>query len=154
MDYESQLRLERDAVVVSATLEASGGLLIHRVADPDGPAALVDPPGVYWAVIQPAQLGTSPFVVRIHWTVYPDLPPSVLFAAEVGGLANVAAAWPAAAGYRAPNDICKPFTAEGQALHPEWASGAQAWRSEGNPFLYVIQNVQDDINRARGARAS
>ncbi|PWN02572.1 hypothetical protein DJ010_12720 [Nocardioides silvaticus] len=154
MDYESQLRLERDAAVVAAALEAAGGHLVHRVADPDDPNAPVDRPGLYWAVIQPSAPGTDPFIARVFWSVYPDRPPSLLFATEVGGPTNFASAWPAANGYRAPNDICKPFTAEGQALHGEWAAGVTAWRSDGNPFLYVTENVIDDINRVRGARAS
>lgn len=154
MDFESQLRLERDAAVVAATLEATGGKLVHRALDSTGPDSATDPPGLYWAVIQPDEPGTGPFITRIAWSVYPDRPPSVLFATEVGGPTNVTNAWPAANGYRAPNDICKPFTAEGQALHVEWASGATAWRSDGNPFLYVVENVTDDINRVRGARAS
>ena len=154
MDYESQLRLERDAAVVRATLEAAGGQLVHRVADPDDPDAPIDDPtGLYWAVIQPTEPDTKPFIARVLWTVYPDQPPSLLFATEIGGPTNLPSAWPAATGYRAPSDICKPFTAEGQGLHSEWAAGAQAWRSDGNPFLYVIENVQDDINRVRGARA-
>lgn len=154
MDYESQLRLERDAAVVAATLEAVGGHLVHRVADSDDADGPVDPPGLYWAAIQPTEPGLEPFIARVLWSVYPDRPPSLLFATEVGGPTNVTHSWPAANGYRAPNDICKPFTAEGQGLHGEWATGPNAWRSGGNPFLYVIENVTDDINRVRGARQS
>ncbi|WP_392544212.1 hypothetical protein [Oryzobacter telluris] len=153
MDYESQLRLQRDAALVCATLEAAGGNLVHRVGDHSEPGAAVDPPGLYWVVIQP-ESGTDPFTVRVQWSVYPDRPPSVLFAAGVGAATDVSNAWPAAPGYRAPADICKPFTAEGQALHPEWANGAHAWSSGGNPFMFVVQNLQDDIDRVRGARAS
>jgi hypothetical protein len=166
VDYESQLRLERDAAVVRAALEAAGGHLVHRVADSDNaanhdadcgddPDAPVDPPGLYWAVIQPTDPDSAAlFVARIHWTVYPDRAPSVLFATEVDGPTTELRAWPAATGYRPPNDICKPFTAEGQALHPEWATGAQAWPTDGNPFLFVVENLHDDINRVRGARAA
>jgi hypothetical protein len=153
VDYESQLRLEGDAIAVRAALEAVGGQLTHRhgsLAESDAP---VDPPGLYWAVIQPSEPDFAVFVARVLWTVYPDRPPSLLFATEIGGPTNVGAAWPAAQGYRAPNDVCKPFTAEGQSLHGEWASGPNSWRSEGNPFLYVIETVQTDINRAKGARA-
>jgi hypothetical protein len=154
VDYESQLRLERDASVVRAMLEAAGGLLIHRPVDPEDPDAPIDPPGLYWAVIQPSDPGTTPFIARVLWTVYPDQPPSLLFATEIGGPTAVNSAWPAATGYRAPVDICKPFTAEGRGLHAEWATGAHAWSSEGNPFRYVIENVQSDIDRVRGARAA
>jgi hypothetical protein len=118
-----------------------------------GDADPLDPPGLYWAVIQPGAPDTAVFVARVLWTVYPDRPPSLLFATAVGEPTNVASAWPAAQGYRAPVDVCKPFTAEGQALHREWAGGPHAWRSEGNPFLYVIETVQADIDRVKGARA-
>lgn len=152
MDYESQLRLESDAAAVRVALEAAGGQLVRRDRDA-GDAEPADPPGLYWAVIQPAAPATDVFVARLLWTVYPDRPPSLLFATEVGGLTNIPSAWPAAQGYRAPGDVCKPFTAEGQALHSEWGSGPHAWRSEGNPFLYVVETVQTDIDRAKGGRA-
>jgi hypothetical protein len=154
VDVESQYRLERDAVTVRIALEAAGGPLIHRAANPDDPSAPADPPGLYWAVIQPAEPRTTPFIARVLWTVYPDRPPSVLFATAVDGPTSVSNAWPAAGGYRAPGDICKPFTSEGQGLHPEWANGVHAWISEGNPFLYVIENLQSDIDRVKGARAA
>ena len=48
-------------------------------------------------------------------------------------------------GYRAPGDICQPFTAEGFALHPDWASGPEAWSAEGNPFLRVVAQLQNDL---------
>jgi hypothetical protein len=66
----------------------------------------------------------------------------VQFASAIGGGTADAHHWPSAAGFRAPNDICKPFTAEGQALHPEWAS---AWRRDGNPFLWVAETLHGDI---------
>lgn len=144
MDFESQLRLERDAEVVAATLEAVGGQLVHRDDDP---------PGLYWARIKPRAVEAPPFVVRLWWDVYPDRQPSALFASEVGGVTALPSAWPAAPGYRAPNDVCKPFTAEGRGLHPEWANGPHAWRSEGNPFLYVVETIQGDIDRVDGRRA-
>lgn len=145
MDYESQLRLERDAVAVRVALEAAGGQLIHRDDEPTG---------LYWALIQPSTADNAPFIARILWSVYPDRPPSLLFANEVGGATEIMSAWPAAPGYRAPADVCKPFTAEGLALHIEWGNGPNVWRSEGNPFLYVVETVQGDIDRVSGARAA
>ncbi|MEW2386671.1 hypothetical protein AB0873_32320, partial [Micromonospora sp. NPDC047707] len=85
---------------------------------------------------------------------YPHRPPSLLFAPAIGQPTSDARGWPAASGYRAPNDICKPFTAEGQALHAEWATGPHAWRNTGNPFLFVVENLVEDINRVGGARAA
>jgi hypothetical protein len=145
MDLESQFRLEADQPAVDCLLAEGGGHLVRREDDPVG---------LYWAAIQPAAVDSAPFTARILWSVYPDRPPSVLFADEIGGQTSTVAAWPAANGYRAPNDICKPFTAEGQALHAEWAAGNHRWRTDGNPFLFVIETMQDDIDRVDGRRAA
>lgn len=145
MDLESQLRLEVDKTDVDRLLAERGGRLEKRT---------VDPIGLYWAVIQPAPADAAPFVARILWSVYPDRPPSVLFADSVGGATSNISSWPAANGYRAPNDICKPFTSEGQAVHAEWVTGCHRWRGQGNPFLFVIETLQDDIDRVAGRRAS
>jgi hypothetical protein len=145
MDLESQLRLDRDQVAVQAFLESARGSLVRRSDDE---------PGLYWVVLRPAGPPSSMFIVKVRWSVYPDRPPSVLFATEIGGPTGDARGWPAAPGYRPPVDICKPFTAEGQTVHPDWASGPHAWRAEGNPFLYVIETIQADLDRAAGARAA
>ena len=145
VDIESIIALARDVPAVEEYLSSAGGRLVRR----DDDAA-----GLYWAAVQPAELARAPFVARIAWTVYPHRPPSLLFAPAVGEPTSDPRGWPAAAGYRAPNDVCKPFTAEGQALHGDWVTGAHAWRNTGNPFLHVVENVVDDINRAGGARAA
>lgn len=145
MDIESTITLERDVPPVEEFLSSTGGRLVHREEDPVG---------LYWAVIQPSAAPSAPFIARISWVVYPHRPPSLLFVPDVGQATNDPRGWPAASGYRAPNDICKPFTAEGQALHPEWATGPHSWRNTGNPFLFVVENLVEDINRVRGARAA
>lgn len=113
-----------------------------------------DPPGLLWVTLRPARGRRDTFVARIAFTVYPDRPPSVLFADGIGGPTNVLSAWPAANGYRGPVDICKPFTAEGQALHVDWSNGPNAWRGEGNVLLYVVETMQSDLDRAAGRRAA
>ncbi|MFJ1973708.1 hypothetical protein ACIO93_34180 [Streptomyces sp. NPDC087903] len=145
MDLESRLRLERDLPPAEEFLASAGGRLVRREQDPLG---------VYWAVLQPHNRERVPFTARIAWTVYPNRPPSVHFATEPGGPTTESAAWPAANGYRAPNDICKPFTAEGQGLHAEWAIGQHAWSSTGNPLLFVLDTLQGDIDRVDGRRAA
>ncbi|MBI1759233.1 MAG: hypothetical protein HYR62_08420 [Actinobacteria bacterium] len=144
MDLESQLRLNRDATQVADFLAGAGGRLVLRDSDPDG---------LYWVMIAGPD-GHASFVARIAWNLYPDLPPSVLFAVEAGGATTDTSAWPSAPGYRAPTDVCKPFTAEGQGLHPEWRSGPHVWRTTGNPFLFVVENLHADIHRAGGRRAA
>jgi hypothetical protein len=79
--------------------------------------------------------------------VYPASPPSLKFATAVGGPVTDRAAWPVAPGYRATElDVCKPFTAEAFAIHPDWARTNQAWRAEGNPLLAVMCELQRDLN--------
>jgi hypothetical protein len=143
VDLESRLRLEQDTPAVEEFLAETGGGLHHP--DPGT--------GLYWAVIQPRSPDADPFVARLEWSVYPSRPPSLTFAHAVGAENGGRAAWPAASGYRAPNDVCKPFTAEGQTLHAEWTTGVHAWSDTGNPFLHVVQTIQGDIDRVNGKRA-
>ena len=144
MDLESHLRLQRDIPPVEAFLASTGGRLHRREKDESG---------LYWALLQPRNRERAPFTARLAWTVYPFRPPSLLFAPGIGQPTSDPAAWPAAAGYRAPGDVCKPFTAEGQALHPEWTTGPHAWPATGNMLLYVLEIVQSDIDRVDGKRA-
>jgi hypothetical protein len=103
--------------------------------------------GVYWLTIHPRTAPAETYVVRIAWTIYPGAAPSVKFAEDVGGSLGVLKAWPQSSGYRPGNfDICKPFTAEGFAVHPEWRTGVHAWPTTGNPFLFVVAQLQDDLN--------
>jgi hypothetical protein len=145
MDIESVIALARDVPAAEEALASAAGRLVRRDDDEAG---------LYWALIQPADRARRLFIARIAWTVYPHRPPSVLFAPEIGAATGDPHGWPAAAGYRAPNDICKPFTAEGHVAHADWATGPHAWRNTGNPFLFVVENLVDDINRVGGARAA
>jgi hypothetical protein len=139
MDLESRMRLDAHAEAVRDFARGHGGDLVTQ---DDGPV------GLYWLVL--AQ-GDDAFIARIAWQIYPDAAPSVLFASAVGGGTVDPKHWPMAAGFRAPNDICKPFTAEGQALHPEWAG---AWRREGNPFLWVAETLHADMTLGGWRRAA
>ncbi|MGW1966228.1 hypothetical protein ACWCPD_38945 [Streptomyces sp. NPDC001935] len=146
MDLESRLRLENDVPVVEEFLALTAGRLHRRDEDPDG---------LFWAEVRPRNQERAAFVARIQWTVYPGRPPSLVFVESVGASPGAQSAWPAAGGYRpSPGDVCKPFTAEGQQLHAEWNAGPHAWHGDGNPFLYVVQNLQDDIDRTDGRRAA
>jgi hypothetical protein len=143
VDLESRLRLERDIPPAEEFLSSAGGVLLRREQDPEG---------LHWAILQPRNPDRTSFTARLCWTVYPARPPSLLFAPAVGEPTGTRTAWPAAPGYRAPNDVCKPFTAEGQALHIEWSSGPHAWPGTGNMLLYVLEIVQSDIDRIDGKR--
>lgn len=144
MDLESGIALKQDRPAVRTMLKASDGSLEQ---DPDES-------GVYWATMRPRSVPTELYHVRIGWSRYPTDPPSVKFGAGVGGSLNVTSAWPLVPGYRPGNfDICAPFTAEGYASHPEWAT-QQPWRTSGNPFLWVIDTIQGQLDRQYGGRST
>jgi hypothetical protein len=146
IDAESRLNLDDDRPAVEEFLAEFGGELVQRPDDMNT--------GVHWIKLHPRSAPQETYVARVAWTRYPDAAPSVKFADAVGGSLGVVKAWPNCNGYRPGNfDICKPFTAEGFAVHPEWRTGPQAWRTTGNPFLFVVAQLQDDLNHRYQGRA-
>lgn len=146
IDEESRLNLDDDRPAVEEFLAEFGEELVQRPEDVNI--------GVYWIKLHPRSAPQETYVARVAWTRYPDAAPSVKFADAVGGSLGVVKAWPNCNGYRPGNfDICKPFTAEGFALHPEWRTGPHAWRTTGNPFLFVVAQIQDDLNHRYQGRA-
>jgi hypothetical protein len=137
VDLESRLNLEADEATVVEFLAEHGGCL-----DRDK-----DQVGVYWLTLHPRRAPGETYFVRLAWQSYPHAAPSVKFSTTVGGRLDVTSAWPRIPGYRPSSlDICKPFTAEGFALHADWRQGAEAWRATGNPFYWVAENLQYDLN--------
>jgi hypothetical protein len=138
LDRESELSLAADAPAAVGFLAGRGGVL-HDPTDAD--------PCGWWAQLHPASDTAEIFYVRIAWRAYPGAAPSVKFAKEIGGTLIDPTAWPVIPGYRPSSlDICKPFTAEGFAIHPDWAASSQAWSPEGNPFLAVVRELQRNLN--------
>lgn len=146
IDEESRLNLADDQPQVEEFLVEFGGELLQRPEDVNE--------GVYWLTVRPRSAPAEIYIARIAWTRYPGAAPSVKFADGVGGSLSILKAWPQCKGYRPGNfDICKPFTAEGFAVHPEWRTGAHAWPTTGNPFLFVVSQIQDDLNDSYQGRA-
>jgi hypothetical protein len=142
-DAETLLNLaEHEAAVVEFLAEHDG-----RLQHDD------EEPSIYWLDMRPRTAAHERYYVRLHWQSYPHAPASVLFADAIGGQLGVLRAWPQIPGYRAPNDICKPFTAEGFALHPEWGTGPDSWPTEGNPFLWVAETLQYGLDNEYSGRA-
>jgi hypothetical protein len=138
LDRESELALAADAPAAQAFLDARGGRL-HSPVEND--------PAAWWAQIHPAAEPGETYYARIGWTAYPGAAPSVKFAQSLGAALNDPTAWPQAPGYRPTQlDICKPFTAEGFALHPDWITTSQTWSADGNPFLAVVRELQRNLN--------
>jgi len=138
LDRESELNLAADVPAAADFLAGRGGAL-HSPVEADL--------GAWWAQLHPASDPAQIFYARIGWRIYPGAAPSVKFAQTIGGPLDDPTAWPAIPGYRAGSlDICKPFTAEGFGIHPDWASSSQAWSAEGNPFLAVVRELQRNLN--------
>jgi hypothetical protein len=141
----TQLNLEADEEAVVVALDDYDGTLFRDTATA----------GLYWLVLKRNAPPREMFCARIAWSGYPEAPPSVRFTDGIGGPWNVNRAWPNIPGYRIGSfDICQPFTEEGFALHPEWRTGPHAWRTTGNPFHYVVNRLQLDLNnRYQGRHA-
>lgn len=140
---ESELALSADVKAVAALVQEHGGRLSGEKSSPD----------VFWLTLVPASDPEETYFARIAWTEYPGAPPSVKFAMSIGGALDDPRAWPTVPGFRAQSfDICMPFTAEGFALHPEWAGTAEKWRSTGNPFLHVASTLQRLIDTQYSGR--
>lgn len=138
MDRESELHLTGDAPAAADFVASRGGRL-HPPLE-GGSAA-------WWVEIHPAGEPQETYTARIGWSSYPGAPPSIRFAPSIGGTLSDPRAWPLTPGYRPTQlDVCKPFTAEGFALHPDWASSSAAWTGTGNPFLAVVRELQRDLN--------
>jgi hypothetical protein len=135
---DTLLTLEADEEAVVTYLAEYGGLLLRDEALP----------AAYWLVLRPQAAPTETYYAHVIWDAYPDRPPSVRFHDGIDGRYDVAHAWPVVPGYRVQGvwDICQPFTAEGFAAHPEWATSVHKWVSTGNPFWFVAQNLQNGLN--------
>jgi hypothetical protein len=142
---EAQLSLEADVAAVVVALDGYDGTVLR-----DEHAE-----GLYWLVLKPSSDPRERFYARVEWADYTTLPASVRFCDGIRGPSEVNRAWPNIPGYRlGAFDICQPFTAEGFAVHPEWTNGPEAWRPTGNPFLYLANRLQFDLNnRYQGRHA-
>jgi hypothetical protein len=143
LDVESRFALADDEPAVMTFLENCGG---DVTIDETNQATR-------WLTMHPRAASDESYFVRLCWDKYPYAAPSVLFATAVGGELGVMRAWPLIPGYRPPNDICMPFTAEGYAIHQEWTNGPTAWDASGNPYLRVVEQIQNDLDNRYGGRA-
>jgi hypothetical protein len=143
LDVESELALANDEPAVTTYLGSCGGSVTTDAIDD----------ATRWLTVRPRTALHEAFYVRLLWYSYPYAAPSVLFATNVGGELGATRAWPLITGYRPPNDICMPFTAEGFKLHEEWTRGPTAWDASGNPYLRVVEQIQNDLDNRYGGRA-
>lgn len=144
-DLETRLNLEQDEPLVKLFLVDNGGRLARDEEDL----------AIYWLEMRPLSAQQDRYYVRLAWRSYPYEAPSIKFADAIGGAIDITRAWPSIPGYRPGSfDICKPMSAEGYELHAEWRTGADAWPTEGNPFLWVVGMLQFDLDNQYGGRAA
>lgn len=101
-----------------------------------------------WVAVAPEGHLRERFTARLLWSTYPgDLPPSVLFVEPGAGCLRVPTAWPEAAGFRPPNDICATWTLEGYITHPEWKNDpTKHLVIRGNALLLVVRILQQELD--------
>ncbi|MEA2677351.1 MAG: hypothetical protein QOJ81_1492 [Chloroflexota bacterium] len=87
------------------------------------------------------------YTLRFIADGYPDAAPSVKPIDPETGSPDVRTAWPECDGFRVPTDLCMPLSAEGYAVHPDWANDpALRWSSTGNALLRVLEELQIQID--------
>lgn len=105
------------------------------------------------ATMSPRSNPKEKFHARLLWGDYPGTAPSLKFQTESASIADPRA-WPQCPGFRPTSfDACVNWTAEGQALHPEWSlSAATRWKSDGNALFRVLCILQDTLDLNFGGR--
>jgi hypothetical protein len=100
------------------------------------------------ATMSPASVPNERFQARLLWTKYPDEPPSLKFRDPATGRLDLPQAWPLARGFRPQSlDACVNWCSEGFALHPEWRSDPRfRWNPNGNPLLWVLRQLQEELD--------
>lgn len=100
-------------------------------------------------VMHPLSKPEELFKARLRWN---DLmkPPSLKFIDAATGADCNPAAWPRCFGFRPGSlDACLPWTAEGHALHSEWAqSAANAFPRVEAPVQYALLHVQSSLDNS------
>jgi hypothetical protein len=144
-DDETLLNLSHDQQAVAELLAEHDGEL--NLGEVDS--------GVYWVTLRPRSAPEERYYARIAWDAYPFAPPSIKFGDGIGGSLVVNSAWPVIPSYRTGSfDICRAMTKEGYAAHPEWAEGSTAWVSDGNPFLWIVEEMQFHMDNEYDGRAA
>jgi hypothetical protein len=99
-------------------------------------------------ILSPESACEEQFQARLSWNKYPDEPPSLKFRDPATGSITSPQAWPLARGFRPQSlDACVNWCAEGFALHPEWKNDPRLkWNASGNPLLWVIRQLQEELD--------
>jgi hypothetical protein len=100
-----------------------------------------------FATMHPQNNPQDLFKARLRWA---DLfqPASLKFIDRETSSETSVNAWPKCFGFRPSSfDACLPWTAEGQALHPEWRhSKANGFPKTDAPVQFALLNVQSSLD--------
>jgi len=110
------------------------------------------PLGVY-AVMHPASNPNELYRARLRWGNYFG-PVSLKFINIKNGSETDSSAWPRCHGFRpASRDVCLPWTAEGHALHPEWANSVRnAFPKPESPLQFSLLHLQFALDNTYSGR--
>lgn len=141
-DLEFSL-FEQELVEVRELPEASRWLLERDGSASLGLLVTMHPSG------NPAEL----YLARIRWRSLFE-PASLKFLKRDTGADNDPTAWPQCRGFRpAQLDACVSWTAEGHALHPEWASSPKAaFKAPERPVQCVLLLLQSELDASYAGR--
>ena len=98
--------------------------------------------------ISSAKAPAEKFQLRLHWSIYPDEPPSIKFRDPQSGRLDMPTAWPVVRGFRPANlDTCVNYSSEGFVTHPEWKKDANLkWNPNGNSVLRILRTLQNEMD--------
>jgi len=107
-----------------------------------------------FATMSPVTAPGEQFQARFVWSKYPDEAPSLKFREPTSGRLDIPQAWPVVRGFRPQSlDACVNWCSEGFALHPEWRTDPRwKWNSSGNPLLWVLRQLQEELDHYYGGR--
>jgi hypothetical protein len=130
--FEQQLtQLEEEVDAKRWVIDKQDGLALH-------------------VTLYPKRAPNEAFTARVAWKEFPGrLPASIRFIDPETGATGVNGAWPVAAGFRPPQDICANWTAEGFEAHPEWLNDPKMkWDHGDNAILTQLRTLQFELDRS------
>lgn len=111
------------------------------------------PLGVF-CTMHPRTAPEEQYKVRLRWTDY-SKPFSLRFVNRENGAENDQHAWPNIDGSRPSSFfVCAPYTAEGNAHHPEWAlSSVNRYNTPDEPLVFALIQIQHLLDNTYQGRA-
>jgi hypothetical protein len=106
-----------------------------------------------FVVMQPMSKPTEQYKAHLRWSSL-FTAPSLKFVDLTSGAENIPSSWPQCYGFRPGSlDACLPWTAEGHALHPDWANSTKnSFPKVDAPVQYALLNLQSSLDKTYTGR--